>query len=126
MHHIRDKVNEVPENVPAYFVVNRTVRSQYRYPSCDMVHSVSRRYTPVKEYSDIVVYDCWPGGRGFWLWTVTALCSVTARKMISGIREAVGRADDATAYSMVERSGTSSLAAGCAGETAVVASLTTG
>ncbi|MCZ5509581.1 IS66 family transposase zinc-finger binding domain-containing protein [Escherichia coli] len=51
MHHIRDKVNEVPENVPAYFVVNRTVRSQYRYPSCDMVHSVSRRYTPVKEYS---------------------------------------------------------------------------
>ncbi|OJR29028.1 hypothetical protein BK379_21430 [Escherichia coli] len=75
---------------------------------------------------DIVVYDCWPGGRGFWLWTVTALCSVTARKMISGIREAVGRADDATAYSMVERSGTSSLAAGCAGETAVVASLTTG
>ncbi|MGV5969374.1 hypothetical protein ACVN4P_14185 [Escherichia coli] len=31
--------------------------------------------------------------------------------MISGIREAVGRADDATAYSMVERSGTSSLAA---------------
>ncbi|HFD3177900.1 TPA: hypothetical protein ACF21L_004906 [Escherichia coli] len=51
MHHIRDKVNEVPENVPAYFVVNRTVRSQYRYPSCDMVHSVSRRYTHVKEYS---------------------------------------------------------------------------
>ncbi|HIA2574673.1 TPA: IS66 family transposase zinc-finger binding domain-containing protein [Escherichia coli] len=51
MRHIRDEVNEVLEYVPAHFVVKRTVRPQYGCPCCDTVHSVSRRYTPVKEYS---------------------------------------------------------------------------
>ncbi len=39
MRHIRDGVNEVPEYVPAHFVVKRTVRPQYGCPCCETVHS---------------------------------------------------------------------------------------
>ena len=39
MRHIRDEVNEVPEYVPAHFVVKRTVRPQYSCSCCDTVHS---------------------------------------------------------------------------------------
>lgn len=41
MRHIRDEVNEVPEYVPAHFVVKRTVRTQYGCPCCDTVHSAA-------------------------------------------------------------------------------------
>lgn len=41
MRHIRDEVNEVPEYVPAHFVVKHTVRPQYGCPCCDTVHSAA-------------------------------------------------------------------------------------
>lgn len=44
----------------------------------------------------------------------------------SGIREAVGGADAPAAYNPAERSGSGNLAAGCTGETSVVADIPAG